>query len=207
MHSRIQDMAGRRFAQLVAIRVAGKASSGDLKWEFRCDCGMVFVANGYYARCGKIINCPECAKARSRSASVTHGLTETPEYRLWTDIQSRCHNPRSTAYANYGGRGIVVCDRWRQSFEAFFADMGKRPPGLTIERENTNGNYEPGNCRWATPLEQANNKRNNIRICLDGVTKTLMQWSREFGVSSHAVRFRLRAGVTGLDLFKPSRRS
>lgn len=94
----------------------------------------------------------------------THGGTGTPTYKIWEGMKKRCFQKNSSVFKKYGARGIVVCERWRNDFAAFVEDMGERPHGLTIERINNNGNYEPGNCRWATPLEQASNKRNTVSV-------------------------------------------
>jgi hypothetical protein len=88
-----------------------------------------------------------------------HGMCGTPEYRSWERIVQRCYNQGHVSYKNYGGRGISVCEEWRKSFMAFYRDMGRKPGGLSLDRVNNNGNYEPGNCRWATPKQQANNRR------------------------------------------------
>lgn len=156
-------MAGNRFSSIVAIHPTSKCSSGDLKWLFRCDCGNAFEANGYYARSGKVVSCPACSSERTRIASVKHGMSATDEFHIWTDMQTRCYNPKSTGYKYYGGRGIRICNRWIESFDNFFADMGQRPSlQHSIDRKNVNGNYSPGNCRWATAREQGSNKRNNV---------------------------------------------
>ncbi|MFZ2306796.1 MAG: hypothetical protein WAW73_20170 [Rhodoferax sp.] len=202
MNARVIDMTGKRYSSLVALRMVGKATSGDLKWSFKCDCGSEFEANGYYARSGKITSCPTCAAERTRIASVKHGLTDSAEFEVWTGMQTRCLNRNSPAFENYGGRGISICQRWKNSFENFLADMGERPsPDHSIERENNDGNYEPSNCRWATAEEQANNKRNNVKVTIDGVTKNISAWARQFGVLIPTACLRHKQGLRGMDLF------
>ena len=121
----------------------------------------------------------------------------TGRYARWCSMKSRCLNPRDSAYQNYGARGIKVCERWAQSFHAFMQDMGERPgPTYSLDRIDNNGNYEPGNCRWATPTQQANNKRNNTLRLIehDGVVKTPAQVASEIGISLILLKQRLRAG-------------
>lgn len=108
-------------------------------------------------------------------------------------MHSRCELKSAASYPNYGGRGIKVCDRW-QLFESFLADMGPRPEGMTVERNDMNGNYEPGNCRWATSTEQSHNKRNNVHLTANGKTQTMAEWARELGVNHTAIVYRLKAG-------------
>ena len=207
MNARVIDMTAKRYGSITGLAVAGKASSGDFKWLFQCDCGNKFEANGYYARTGKVTSCPSCAAERVRMASVKHGLSETVEFSTWTDIQTRCYNPKTKAFKDYGGRGIKVCERWRESFEAFLVDMGNRPDGdYSIERNEVNGDYEPSNCRWATRIEQANNKRSNVRATINGVEKTLQEWAEESGINYSAIWFRMKAGISGSDLLAPSKR-
>jgi hypothetical protein len=108
-------------------------------------------------------------------------------------MRSRCLNPSDQNFANYGGRGITVCERWR-SFEAFLADMGERPPGHSVERKDNDGPYSPENCVWATRVEQANNSRRNLRVAFQGETLTATQWARRFGLRPQVVRWRLHRG-------------
>jgi hypothetical protein len=144
-----------------------------------------------------------------KHGNSTHGMTWTAEHRAWLSMRNRCHNPKASGFAKYGARGITVCQKWRDSFEAFYADMGKRPSPLhSIDRKDVNGHYEPENCRWATPIEQANNKTNNRFIELDGRTLTLAQWSRESGIDADVISLRIDSGWdTRTAIFEPKRKS
>ncbi len=129
------------------------------------------------------------------AASQTHGLSGLPEYGIWVNMRLRCGSPRNKSFDNYGGRGIRVCDRWLESFEAFLGDMGRRPsPKHSIDRIDVNGNYEPGNCRWATRTEQGRNRRNNTRVTFDGREQTISEWAQERGISEGTISARLRHG-------------
>jgi len=117
-----------------------------------------------------------------------------PEYQSWRMMIQRCTNPKRKGYQHYGGRGITVCDRWRHSFEAFLSDVGERPPETELDRIDNDGNYEPGNCRWASASENSNNKSTNLLIEYDGRIQTATEWARETGVSRQVIRSRLAAG-------------
>lgn len=120
----------------------------------------------------------------------TRGRKNTPTFNSWLAIKARCENPKSDRYSRYGGRGITICERWK-SFENFLADMGECPDGMTIERINKDGNYEPTNCRWANITEQANNRSNNRLIEYNGKTQTVAEWARELGISYAQLQSRL----------------
>lgn len=123
-----------------------------------------------------------------------HGLSGTLQYRIWNSMIQRCTNVQNPAYARYGGRGIAVCERWMQSFEVFYSDMGDRPKGMTLDRVDTDGDYEPGNCRWATAKEQARNTRSNRMLSFRGESKCLQEWSDAIGIDKSSLRERLDAG-------------
>lgn len=143
----------------------------------------------------------------ANKARATHGMWKSREYQIWRQMRDRCNNPNSRRYKNYGGRGITVCKRW-DSFERFYEDMGPAPSLLhTIERINNDGKYTPANCRWATPQEQANNRRTNKLITYRGKTQTIAQWARELGLPYHWIKYRLSIGWKPPKLFSPEKMS
>lgn len=120
----------------------------------------------------------------------------SPTYRSWCSMLHRCLNSHASDYFRYGGRGIEVCEQWQESFATFLADMGERPIGRTLDRIDNNGNYEPGNCRWATNQEQTNNKRNLVLLCFDNRTQSIAGWARDLGWSESCIRERLARGLS-----------
>lgn len=168
MNSELVDMTGRRFSRLLVLGSAGPGKKGHL-WNCICDCGATRVANGCSLRLGQIRSCG-CI---NREAVTKHGLTDTPEYIAWKGMMRRCACKTNKLY---GGRGIRVCNRWKD-FRAFLADMGHKPtPGHSLDRINGNGHYEPENCRWATRIEQNNNTLRNRVITIEGRSDTLANW-------------------------------
>lgn len=155
----------------------------------RCECGVEREVEASNLTSGNTLSCG-CLRKETQS---THGKTGTSIYAIWLGIKDRCMNPSSKAYPNYGGRGITLDDTWLE-FEGFYKDMGDRPKGMTLDRRDNEGNYCKDNCRWATWEEQANNKRNNRLITLEGVTKTLAQWAKEYGIAQETLLSRLNSG-------------
>lgn len=186
------QLAGRIFANWTVLSEAGRTRASKVTWNVRCSCGKTGVVVGSNLLNGLSTSCG-CTRADGvRRAVGKHGMSKSKVYRAWATMISRCHNPRFPKYAEYGARGISVCERWRNDFRDFLADMGERPSSShTVDRIDVNGNYEPGNCRWATAGEQADNKRNTVRVTYQGRTKTLSEWSRETGISYGTLRQRL----------------
>lgn len=192
----IKDETGQVYGHLTVIeRAPNPGSRGGAFWLCQCDCGNSFVAPGIGLRAGQNISCG------CRKCSPTHGHSRrgsiTPEYRCWKDMIARCHRPATKYFHNYGGRGIVVCDRWRHSFENFLADMGLRPSNRhSIDRKENGGNYEPANCRWATKQEQDNNRRTNRLLEVNGVSHTITEWARITGIAPVTIHYRIKRGWT-----------
>jgi len=191
-------MVGKRIGRLVVLEKAPEA--GRARWLCRCDCGNSKSVLAHHLSSEKTKSCG-CIRSEVTAArnidKATHGhasnFTRTPTYRTWTSMLTRCRNPKADNFEQYGGRGITVCERWLK-FENFLADMGERPPGMTIDRRDNAKGYEPGNCRWATPSEQENNKTDNVIIEAGGRRQTVMQWSLEKGIYYHTLLKRLQAG-------------
>lgn len=202
-------LVGVRFGKLV---VASAETTG---WSpsiyCKCDCGtekwirIDRLLKGRSRSCGCAISETNSIKASRHGHSSHKPGGRTGEYISWQAMIGRCENPRNRSYKSYGANGIFVCDRWRESFEDFLADMGPRPtPKHSIDRIDPGGGYSPENCRWATQLEQARNKRSTVRTDLLGFSMTSGEWSELTGVSPDKIRHRLRHGRTASDSILPS---
>ena len=183
-HNRFKDIEGQRFGRLTAVqflRLQMRANGyRSAIWLCRCECGNSAEVDGNKLRSGHTQSCGCLQKERTSAARRTHGMSGTATYEIWAGMIKRCENARSKAFPNYGGRGIKVCRRWRSSFEAFLEDMGPRPSCRhSIDRIDGDGDYELGNCRWATAKQQARNLRTNRLLTCQGQSKTLAEWAEE----------------------------
>lgn len=192
---RFIDLAGRRYGRWTVIEHAGSDGKG-ARWLCLCDCGTLAFIYGQHLREG---NSRSCGCGRRTKG----GLSRTPMYQRWKGMIARCHDPNNHGFPNYGGRGIVVCERWQSSFEAFMADMGDPPsPEHTLDRIDNDGPYSPENCRWATNAEQGKNRRTTQLVTFRGVTLCISDWARMLGVSYQALQKRLnRQGLSVEEAF------
>lgn len=182
------DLVGQRFGRLSVTARHGSTTYGQPIWEAVCDCGTTGTYYGNSLRTGATNSCG-CLQ---REAVKTHGRTGTREFTIWQMMRQRCTNPNQGSYESYGGRGISVCERWESSFENFIADMGEAPSKThSLDRIDNNGPYSPENCRWATPLQQGANKRNNRRLEHDDKSMTVKEWCRELKLPKSTLLNRL----------------
>jgi len=181
-----------KFGLLTILARASNDRFGRTQWLCRCDCGSERVVALFRMTSGHTRSCG-CIKGL---VNATHRMKGTPTHNSWCAMKQRCNYAQSKQYPAYGGRGITVCARWNDSFENFLADMGERPKGMTIDRINSDGNYEPKNCRWATDPDQQRNRRSTILIERNGVTKCVKDWCEELGLKPDAVYGRIRRGAT-----------
>jgi hypothetical protein len=187
---KIIDLTEQVFGKLTVLRQDGMSGTNKA-WLCRCECGTETRVAGNNLRAGNTVSCG-CYRAQKET---THGMSKTRVYSIWRNMINRCTLESSTHYANYGGRGIVVVQRWLESFEAFYADMGEPPSELhTIERHSSNGHYSPENCKWAIQEEQQNNRTNNRLIECNGRRQTLSQWSKERNLHRNTISTRLSLG-------------
>lgn len=180
---------GRTYGNWTVI-CPGKTNRWHVKhWWCRCKCGTKKEVRESVL---KVVDSEFCSDCKPMPKRIKHGLLSEPCYNVWRGIRQRCLNPKANGYKNYGGRGIKVCQRWND-FAAFCEDMSEGyKPGLDIERIDTNGNYEPGNCVWTTRKQNLRNRRNNRRMTFDGKTLCVSEWAEVTGISESAIRKRLR---------------
>lgn len=185
------DLTGQKFGRLTVIEYVGKDRTNNTKWRCACDCGKEKVILGKNIRYGKTKSCG-CYN-REKNTGIKHGQSRTRLYHIWRGMLVRCYNPNDSGYKYYGGRGITMCDEWKNDVNAFskWAMSNGYRDDLTIDRIDVNGNYEPSNCRWATIKEQENNRRNNHFVTYKGETHTIAEWSEIIGMNHQTLYNRL----------------
>lgn len=191
------DRTGQRYGRLLVLSRASNIETPHgpvTQWYCRCDCGNeVFVRGPGLAKGAAGKGGTRSCGCLTREKPVKHGLSRSPVYRVWHLMVQRCTNPNSTHWMSYGGRGITVCDEWRD-FAAFYADMGAPKPSMTLERIDNERGYSPANCRWATRREQGNNRRTNVFLSWNGKKMTVADWGRETGLGPRVIKKRLSSG-------------
>jgi hypothetical protein len=187
---KFRDLTGERFGRLLIHNKDGYNKHHQLYWLCECDCGKFKKVLGSLLRNGMTQSCGCLAKESIAKVNFKHGMAKTPIFNIWWAMMQRCNDKNSQAYNRYGGRGINICESW-QSFEGFYADMGERPEGMSLERVDNNGDYCKENVIWANAKTQANNKRSNVILEHNGKKQTMQQWCDELGLKIATVWARL----------------
>lgn len=192
------DLTGQKFGRLTIIEFVGRNRHYTPLWRCACECGSESIATTSNLRKGTSQSCGCLQKELASARTKTHGMSHTKLFIKWQSMNRRCNDPRCNSYKNYGARGISVCNEWRDSFEAFYKHVSILPnygeKGYTLDRENNDGHYEPGNVKWSTAIEQHRNTRRNIMLTFDGRTLCLAEWANIIGISTAALHKRLKKG-------------
>ncbi len=184
-----QNMVGKKYGFLTVLsEIELRNKNGHIMYNVKCDCGKEKSVLGASLRNGLSRSCNKCTLLTG-----SHGMWNTKVFKVWTSMKSRCSNANSPSYKNYGARGIKVCDRWLNSFENFYKDMGE-PNELTLERIDVNSNYEPSNCKWASPKEQSRNRTNNVFYTYKKQTKCVGEWCELLKMPTSTFYNRIKRG-------------
>lgn len=198
-HREFKDLEGLSFNRYLVVSYAGKIK-GTQMWNCVCDCGTERIAQAGNLLNGHSKSCGCFGREVTSKRSITHGESgKAGEYQSWRSMLDRCRRPSSPAFVHYGKRGIGVCDRWLL-YKNFLADMGRKPSSdHSLDRIDNNGNYEPSNCRWATPKEQSRNRRNGRLLTWNGKTQCVAAWAEELRVGTALLYYRVNAGWSTKD--------
>lgn len=188
------DITGQKYGRLTVISLSHSDKRGERFWLCKCECGKEITASGYKLRSGNTKSCG-CLQKEMRDAGLhkTHGMTNSKLYYTWENMKHRCQDPKNAMYKHYGGRGIKVCSEWADSFQDFkeWALTHRYREGLSIERIDVNGNYEPENCKWITLKEQYLNRTDSHMVTAFGKTQTIREWADETGLKYDTIERRL----------------
>lgn len=182
------DLSGKIFGLLTAISYSHSNERGLAIWKVRCECGVTKEIIG-----SNLLHKTRSCGCRRFTGHPSHGKSKSHEYSIWNQMWQRCTNPKSEKFPSYGGRGITVDDRW-DTFDKFYADMGPKPAGMTLERKDNFQSYGPDNCVWASPKEQANNRRSTRWLSFRGDNLRVCDWSKRTGISQQEICRRLNRG-------------
>lgn len=193
---KVKDLTGKKFGRLTVIKRVENNKFGQLQWLCKCECGNIKKIRGGHLKSGAIKSCGCLNKELTSKRTKTHGMRNSRIYRIWIHIRNRCYYENYIQYNLYGGRGIKVCEEWKENFGSFYnwAINNGYSNDLTIDRIDVNGDYEPSNCRWVTQKVQANNKRNNHYIEYKNETKTISQWEDVLKIPKGTISRRLYRG-------------
>ena len=190
---KFKDETGKTYGRLVVLNKLDLKTKAGALWNCLCSCGNETTVRGSSLRAGTTSSCGCLGKELSSDRKRKHGFYGNPSYRTWANMITRCTDISSKAYKYYGGIGITVCDRW-MDVSNFIADMGQRPKGMTLDRINNNLGYSPDNCAWVSMFDQNRNKKSNVNIEIDGVTKSVTDWANDYGLNPKTVFNRIYAG-------------
>lgn len=194
MNSRF-DLSGKQFGRLTVLRHIGSSPNRGLIWECRCLCGNVIQTTAKVLRSGESQSCGCLNRERTIKTHTKHGLARTPAYKSYVTMLDRCYRANHRSYSKYGGKGITVCESWRNGVENFVRDMGPRPSlKHSLDRIDPNGNYGPSNCRWATATEQQRNRRDTLTLTFKDQSLPLAEWAERYRLPANTLHGRIKLG-------------
>ena len=203
---KFKDLTGQVFGRLTVLE-RDTTRKGKIRWICRCECGKIKSVRREHLTSGATKSCGCFSRETTKIVNTKHDLSRTKAYRTWLGMKTRCLNPKSKKYKNYGGRGITICAEWKDDFAAFFAYVSKLEhfgeDGYSLDRIDNNGNYEPGNVRWADKKTQLRNTRNNVIVEYEGEKMILTDAAKASGINFDTLRRRIKHGDTGEQLFRP----
>ena len=204
---KFKDLTGQKFGRLTVLERVENAKCGKVRWLCRCDCGNEVIVNGSSLTSQNTKSCGCFHKELISQLVTTHGMTRTKIYSVWCSIKDRCYNENCKNHPQYGGRGIKMCDRWKDSFENFYEDVSKmehfNERGYSLDRIDNNGDYCPENVRWADRKTQQRNTRANVKVEYEGVQMCLIEAAEKSGINYRTLQRRYYAGDRGDKLFRP----
>lgn len=204
--AKILAMVGQKYGRLTVVSYAGVDKTLAAHMHCTCDCGETCVVGAYQLKVGTTRSCGCLRVENYRLSNLKHGRVQEGAYKSWANMRKRCLDPKSIQWKDYGGRGIKIHPSW-ESFEVFYADMGDRPEGMTLDREDTNGDYTKENCKWSTSTEQARNRTSSKLITYRGETKPLVEWCEQLDLPYHRTYSRLAKGLDYDSVFSKETRS